>query len=160
MMLQSIGVARIVRATSQGGTMRRAACRHFAGPWALVLAGLFAAGSAAADDAPATPVAPPAWLSEMTPNGFVSTSWSYNFNRPASATNTLRVFDVADNTFQFDQFELCALKTADGPRQTGFCVETILGSAARITASAGLFPGASGPPHHNDAPQASTGSLA
>src|SRR5580765_3053163 len=76
----------------------------------------------AADDAAAADAgAPsPAWVGKVSLNGFLASSYGYNFNHPASGTNQYRVFDVADNTFQLDVFELVAQKPATRPRDSGF----------------------------------------
>jgi hypothetical protein len=96
---------------------------------------------AAEDAAPA----PPAWLSEVTLDGFLSTSYSYNFNRPASRTNQLRVFDLHENSFVLDEFELVAQKPVAKPRDSGFRVDLSFGSSVPpVTASAGLFRDESG----------------
>jgi len=82
----------------------------------------------------------PAWLGEVSFDGFLSTSFSYNFNRPVSGTNQFRVFDFDDNTFKLDVFELVARKPAVKPRDSGFRVDLTLGSSIpRVAASAGLF---------------------
>src|SRR5215831_12092066 len=94
---------------------------------------------AVADSAGAAP-ALPAWLGEVALNGFLASSYSYNFNRPASGTNQLRVFDFDDNTFKLDVFELVAQKPAARPRDAGFRVDLTLGSSIpRVTAASGLF---------------------
>src|SRR5262245_62016170 len=73
-------------------------------------------------------------------NGFLATSYGYNFNRPASGTNQYRVFDVDENTFALDEFELDAQKPVARPRDTGFRVDLTIGSSVpHVTASAGLF---------------------
>ena len=98
----------------------------------LVAPGL--AGAAAA------PGGWPAWTQEITLHGFLSSGYSYNFNRPPSATNQFRVFDFDDNTFKLDELELVAQKVATKPGQAGFRVDLTLGSSVpRVTASAGLF---------------------
>src|SRR6266850_4828875 len=82
----------------------------------------------------------PAWLHEMTLDGFLAASYSYNFNRPASATNQLRVFDFDDNSFKLDEFELVAQHPVAKPRDSGFRVDLTVGSSEpRIAASTGLF---------------------
>lgn len=45
---------------------------------------------------PAPTPPPKLWYEEIAVNGFLSTSYSYNFNRPASGTNQFRVFDFDD----------------------------------------------------------------
>ena len=64
-------------------------------------AGLVRARAALAQDSAARP-----WYEEITVNGFASTSYSYNLNRPASRSNAYRVFDFDDNTFKLDVAEL------------------------------------------------------
>jgi len=97
--------------------------------------GIAAAGAQSAD-----PIAVPAWVREVTLNGLLSTSYSYNFNRPASGTNQYRVFDVNENTFALDEFELVVQKVVAKPRDTGFRVDVTIGSSVpHVTASAGLF---------------------
>jgi hypothetical protein len=82
----------------------------------------------------------PTWLNEVTLNGFLEGSYSYNFNRPASGLNGYRVFDFDDNTFKLDVFELVAQKPTLHPRDSGFRVDLAMGSSIpRATAAAGLF---------------------
>ena len=125
------------------------------GAAALVIcavAALLAPRSARADS---TSVAAPEWLSEIALHGFLSSSYSYNFNRPNSATNTYRVFDFDDNTFKLDVFELVALKPAVRPRESGVRVDVTMGSSIpRVTASSGLFRDASGTAEDFDLQQA------
>jgi hypothetical protein len=82
----------------------------------------------------------PAWIQEVTLNGLLATSYSYNFNRPASRTNQYRVFDVNESTFALDEFELVVQKAVAKPRDTGFRVDATIGSSvSHVTASSGLF---------------------
>src|SRR5262245_16175496 len=85
-------------------------------------------GAAPADSA-GPPASAPAWLGEVTLDGFLTASFSYNFNRPASGTNQLRVFDFDDNTFKLDVFELVAQKPAVNRRDAGFRVDLTVGSS-------------------------------
>ena len=88
-------------------------------------------------------------------NGFVSSSWSYNSNRPDSRKNQLRVFDFDDNSFKLDVFELAAQLPAARLRDTGFRVDLALGSSVpRVSASAGLFRDAAGTAQDADLQQA------
>lgn len=97
----------------------------------------------------------PAWLNDVTLNGFLSTSYSYNFNRPQSSTNQYRVFDFDDAMFKLDEFELVTQKAAAKPRDAGFRVDLTLGSSVpRVTASAGLFRDAAGQAQDIDVHQA------
>src|SRR5690242_7659208 len=99
---------------------------------ALLLAGLLAG---ACNLAPRPAVARaasdelPAWLHEMTFDAFFAASYSYNFNRPGSATNQLRVFDFDDNTFKLDELELVAQHGVTKPRDSGFRVDLTVGSS-------------------------------
>src|SRR5262245_51474280 len=107
---------------------------------------------AADDSAGATP---PAWPADVSLNGFLSTSYSYNFNDPASGTNQFRVFDFDDRTFKVDVFELVVQKKVAKPREAGFRVDVTLGSSIpRVTASSGLFRDPSGSAEDVDLQQA------
>src|SRR4029079_10193023 len=89
--------------------------------------------ASAAEDAPP-------WYETVSVNGFVSSSWSYNFGRPTSRTNTLRVFDFDDNSFKVDAAELVVQRGTAKPRDTGFRADVVLGSSVpRISAASGLF---------------------
>jgi hypothetical protein len=82
----------------------------------------------------------PSWLLGVRFNVFVSTSYSYNFNRPDSRTNQFRVFDFDDNTMKVDVFEFVAQHTVSKPRDAGFRADVTLGSSIpRVTSSSGLF---------------------
>jgi len=107
----------------------------------VVLAGACAGAPLPCWAADADAAAPlPAWVREVSLNGFVASSYGYNFNHPPSGTNQFRVFDVADNTFQLDVLELVAQKSASRPRDSGFRVDLTFGSSIPpVTASAGLF---------------------
>jgi len=115
-------------------------CRRAGFVAALALAmgaGLVPARSAGAQDGAA---AAKPWYQELAVNGFVTTSYSYNFNRPGTRQNTLRVFDFDDNTFKVDEIELVVQHPAARPREAGFRVDLSLGgSVPRVTASVGLF---------------------
>jgi hypothetical protein len=77
------------------------------------------------------------WYAQVAIDAFVSTSYSYNFNRPASGTNGFRVFDFDDNTFKVDVAELVLQKTASLPRESGFRIDVALGdSVPRVVAAA------------------------
>ena len=82
----------------------------------------------------------PAWLAEVTLDGFLSTSYSYGFNRSQSRTNQLRVFDFADNSFKLDLFELVLQRAVAKSGDAGFRVDLALGSSVpRVSSSHGLF---------------------
>jgi hypothetical protein len=101
-------------------------------------ASLFAAFSAVAQQ----PASPPKWFEEIAVNGFVSASYSYNFNKPETGTNQLRVFDFDDNSFKLDVATLTIQKAASKAGEAGFRVDLSAGgSLPRIEAAYGLFQG-------------------
>lgn len=124
----------------------------------LLLVACVAGGAGALPPRPAigAEAAPgPRWYEALQINGFLSTSYSYNFNHPDSRTNTLRVFDVDDNTFKVDVFELVAQRSASRPRESGFRADVALGgSIPRASAAAGLFRDATGAAEDIDLQQA------
>ncbi len=84
--------------------------------------------------------APKQWYEEITVNGFLSSSYSYNFNRPASGTNQYRVFDFDDNTIKIDVVELVLQRAVSKPGEAGFRVDAVAGgSIPRMEAASGLF---------------------
>jgi hypothetical protein len=98
----------------------------------------------AAAAAPAAPTPPPAkpWYEEISVNAFVSASYSYNFNRPATGTNQFRVFDFDDNTFKVDVAEIVFQKAVSKPGDAGFRVDFVAGSSIpRVSSSYGLLQG-------------------
>src|SRR2546426_4710796 len=104
---------------------------------AVIVAGAYVATPrpCAAEDAT---VGHAGWIEEVTLNGFLATSYSYNFNRPEAGTNQFRVFDFDDNTFKLDVFELVAQKLAAKPSDSGFRVDIATGSSVpRVSAAAG-----------------------
>ena len=95
----------------------------------------------AAAPAPAAPPAKP-WYEELSVNAFVSASYSYNFNRPATGTNQLRVFDFDDNTFKVDVAEIVFQKAVAKPGEAGFRIDFVAGSSIpRVSSSYGLLQG-------------------
>lgn len=89
-----------------------------------------------------TPQATKAWYEELSVNAFVSASYSYNFDRPDSGTNQLRVFDFDDNTFKLDVAEIVFQKAVAKPGEAGFRVDLVAGSSIpRISSSFGLLQG-------------------
>jgi hypothetical protein len=92
--------------------------------------------------APAPAPAPKPWFEEISVNAFVSASYSYNFNRPDSGTNQLRVFDFDDNTFKVDVAEIVLQKAVGKPGDAGFRVDFEAGSSIpRVSSSYGLLQG-------------------
>ena len=72
-------------------------------------------------------------------HGLVSTSFSYNVNRPASRANQLRVFDFDDESFRLDLVELVVQRPVAAPWDAGFRVDFTAGAVSRVAASRGLF---------------------
>jgi Putative beta-barrel porin-2, OmpL-like. bbp2 len=98
--------------------------------------------TAAAPAPTPTPAPAPKWYDDITANGFLSASYSYNFNRPASGTNQYRVFDFDDNTFKIDVAALVLQKAVAKPGEAGFRVDAEAGSSIpRVSAAYGLFQG-------------------
>jgi hypothetical protein len=105
--------------------------------------------------APAPTPAPKPWYEEITVNGFVSGTYSYNANRPASGTNQFRVFDFDDNTVKVDVAEVVLQKAVAGPGEAGFRIDAAAGgSIPRVSAAPGLFRDASGRAEDFDLQQA------
>jgi hypothetical protein len=105
--------------------------------------------------APAPTPAVKPWYEEIAVNGFVTTSYSYNFNRPASGTNQFRVFDFDDNTFKVDGAEVVVQKAVSKPGELGFRIDVVAGgSIPRVSAAAGLFRDPSGKAQDVDLQQA------
>jgi len=69
------------------------------------------------------------WYDDLGLNGFVSSSYSYNFNNPESGKNQYRVFDFDDNTFKIDVAELVFQKQLTAPGDAGFRIDLTAGSS-------------------------------
>ena len=73
------------------------------------------------------------FFEDMEIHGFVSSSYSYNFNKPASQTNCgftagcIRIFDTDDNTFKLDNTELVFLKEVSDVGDIGFRFDLTFG---------------------------------
>lgn len=107
-----------------------------------------------------TPVPKP-WYEEIAVNGFLSNSYEYNFNRPASGTNQFRVFDFDDNSIKVDVAEVVLQKAVAKPGELGFRVDAVAGgSIPRVSAAAGLFRDASGKAQDFDLQQAFLSAIA
>ncbi|MEO8054259.1 MAG: porin [Acidobacteriota bacterium] len=91
---------------------------------------------------PAPAPAPKAWYEEISVNAFVSASYSYNFNRPDTGSNQLRVFDFDDNTFKVDVAEVVLQKAVSKAGEAGFRIDFVAGSSIpRVSSSRGLLQG-------------------
>ncbi len=71
----------------------------------------------------------PKWFDELAVNAFVSTGYVYNGNRPSNGTNSYRVFDFNDNSFNLDVAELVVQIAASKPNDAGFRVDFATGSS-------------------------------
>ena len=79
------------------------------------------------------------WYNKIDVNGFVSAGYHYNFNKPSTGLNSLRVFDLQDNSFNLDVAQLAVQHEAEGEGDAGFRVDVIGGGELpQVTASAGL----------------------
>ncbi len=80
------------------------------------------------------------WYDEMELNGFVSTSYSYNFNNPISHQNQFRVFDFTDNSFKIDVAELVFQKPVTKTGDAGFRIDLTSGSSIpQVVTSTGNY---------------------
>ena len=89
-------------------------------------------GKAAADSTASTAsaaVALPKWFDELAVNAFVSTAYQYNSNRPTTRTNSYRVFDFSDNSFNLDVAELVVQIAPTKPNDAGFRVDFAAGNS-------------------------------
>lgn len=95
------------------------------------------------------------WYKSININGFVSASYSYNFNKPTSNLNKYRVFDYDNNSFKLDVAELLIQKPVINAGSAGFKIDFIAGSSIpKIIASTGLFRDKNGNANDFDIPQA------
>lgn len=80
------------------------------------------------------------WYKQVQVDVFVSASFSYNFNRPASGFNAYRVFDFDEGRAKLDLASLTLQKAAAKPGEFGFRVDMGAGSSQpEMTAARGLF---------------------
>jgi hypothetical protein len=79
------------------------------------------------------------WYEAITVNTFMSSGYSYNFNKPDTGKNQFRVFDVEDNTFKVDVVELSVRKEACRANEAGFRFDLTAGSSIpKVARSGGL----------------------
>lgn len=79
------------------------------------------------------------WYDGIAVNGFVASSFTWNFNTPASGENGFRIFDKKHNSFSPDVFQLAIKRDAEKAGEAGFRADLVTGMLPRYTASAGLF---------------------
>ena len=95
------------------------------------------------------------WYENISVNGFLSSSYSYNFNKPVSNLNQYRSFDFDNNTFKLDVAELLLQKQANKINEAGFKLDFMAGSSIpKVIASQGLFRDKNGNTNDFDIPQA------
>ena len=96
------------------------------------------AGTPVDSSVKATPVAEPVpnFFKDVQANAFASFGNNFNFNRPASRLNALRVFDANANSFQVDIAELVLQKPIAKVGDVGFRVDLVTGSAIPVKTQA------------------------
>ncbi|HEY0529596.1 MAG TPA: porin [Gemmatimonadaceae bacterium] len=77
----------------------------------------------------AAPLVLPKWFDEIAVNAFVSSAYQYNANRPATGTNSYRVFDFNDNSFNLDVAEVVVQIAPTKPNDAGFRVDIAAGNS-------------------------------
>jgi len=92
--------------------------RMLRGAAALLLLGAALPGYA--EDAP--------WYQEVDVRGFLSSSFTWNFNEPDAARNDFRIFDGDHNSFTLDVAQLSLQRGVAGPGETGFRFDLVAGS--------------------------------
>lgn len=95
------------------------------------------------------------WWRQITTDGFLSFSYTYNTNQPEPRLNQFRVFDFNDDEPQLDVAQLVIQRSIAKPNQFGFLFDLIAGSGVpQVTAAYGLFRNTrTGVAGHVDIPQ-------
>ena len=95
------------------------------------------------------------WWRQITTNGFLSFSYTYNTNQPEPRINQFRVFDFNDDEPQLDVAQFVIQRSIVKPNQFGFLFDLIAGSGVpEVTAAYGLFRNTrTGVAGHVDIPQ-------
>src|SRR5262245_7604558 len=101
-----------------GGVGRRVASKAGGCLWAAV-------DALSQGEAPA----PEPWYGTIQVNGFAEASYSFNWNRPDSELNTLRVFDFDDRELKLDVAELVVQHSAANPGEIGFRIDAAVGKS-------------------------------
>jgi hypothetical protein len=79
------------------------------------------------------------WYDAVTVNGFVSSAYSFNLNKPEERTNRFHIFDINDNSFTLDVIELSVKKDAITAGDAGFHCDLTAGSAIpHVARSSGM----------------------
>lgn len=69
------------------------------------------------------------WVDRIRVNGFISTAYEYNSNRPATGTSSFRVFDYNDDSFNLDVAELVVQMAPSKANEAGFRVDFAAGKS-------------------------------
>jgi hypothetical protein len=117
----------VVAATAGGQAANTPPAASLASALSLADSGKTPADSAASTTK--TAAALPKWFDEIAVNAFVSTAYIYNANRPATGTNSYRVFDFNDNSFNLDVAELVVQIAPSKPNDAGFRVDFTAGNS-------------------------------
>jgi Putative beta-barrel porin-2, OmpL-like. bbp2 len=82
-------------------------------------------------DSTGTGVVPalPRWFDEIAVNAFVSTAYEFNSNRPTNGTDSYRVFDYNDNSFNLDVAEVVVQIAPAKANDAGFRVDIASGNS-------------------------------
>lgn len=109
--------------------------RKFIVDWAVTLVLIFGlAGTASAESALEL-------IKDIEVHGFVTSSYSHNFDSPSNRTNAQRVYDFDANSFKMDNAELVFKKDADGAGDIGFRLDLTYGfSGPTVNKSSGGNP--------------------
>jgi hypothetical protein len=121
-------VLSVAAATASGQTANSQATQLIAAAPARADTGKTTADSTASTTKAAV-AALPKWFDEIAVNAFVSTAYIYNTNRPATGTNSYRVFDFNDNSFNLDVAELVVQIAPAKPNDAGFRVDFTAGNS-------------------------------
>jgi len=78
------------------------------------------------------------WWKDITADGFMSLSYTYNANDPIPELNQFRVFDFNDDHPQVDVAQLVIQHPVSEAGQFGFRLNMIAGSEPEVTASYGM----------------------
>lgn len=95
------------------------------------------------------------WWKQITTDGFLSFSDTYNFNQPEPRINQFRVFDFNDDQPELDVAQFVIQRSITKPNQLGFLFDLIAGSTVpEVSAAYGLFRNTqTGKAEHVDIPQ-------
>src|SRR4051812_20369215 len=119
---------RVVHQTSKGVEMIHRTTAVLALFVASVAGGQASNTDTSSSAAKAVP-AVPNWFDQIAVNAFVSSAYQYNSNRPGTGTNSYRVFDFNDNSFNLDVAELVVQIAPSKPNDAGFRLDIAAGNS-------------------------------